>query len=82
LDRARKAWREADDQIQSLTAQQEQRILQLGAGFKQSWESELCTIELKKKILRTVIEEIIVRERKISPMNPGEMLRENFLSQA
>jgi DNA invertase Pin-like site-specific DNA recombinase len=60
LERARKAWREADDQIQSLTAQQEQRVLQLGAGFKQAWESELCTIELKKKILRTVIEEIIV----------------------
>jgi hypothetical protein len=60
LDRARKAWREADDQIQLLTAQQERRVLQLGAGFKQAWKSELCTIELQKKILRTVIEEIIV----------------------
>jgi hypothetical protein len=60
VDRAKKALHEADDQRQSLTAQQEQRVLQIGAGFKQAWESELCPMELKKKTIRTVIEEIVV----------------------
>lgn len=60
VDRARKALQEADNQIHSLTEQQEQRVLELGANFRQAWESELCPMELKKKILRTVIEEIVV----------------------
>jgi DNA invertase Pin-like site-specific DNA recombinase len=60
VDRAKKALQEADDQRQTLTAQQEQRVLQIGAGFKQVWESELCPMELKKKTIRTVIDEIVV----------------------
>jgi hypothetical protein len=60
VERAGKALQDANNQIQSITAQQEQRILELGAGFKQAWESQHCPMELKKKILRTVIEEIVV----------------------
>src|SRR5213592_3083190 len=59
VDRAKKVLQEADDQRQLLTAQQEQRVKQMGAGFKQVWESELCPMELKKKTIRTVIEEIV-----------------------
>jgi hypothetical protein len=51
---------EVDERRQSLSAQQQQRVLQIGVGFKQAWESEKCPMEMKKKILRTVIEEIIV----------------------
>ncbi len=60
VDRAKKALLEADDQRQTLTAEQEQRVLQIGAGFKQIWESGLCPMELKKKTIRTVIEEMVV----------------------
>ena len=59
VDRVKKVLQEADDQRQLLTAQQEQRVKQMGAGFKQVWESELCPMELKKKTIRTVIEEIV-----------------------
>ena len=60
VERANKALHEADDQRQTLTAQQEQRVLQIGAGFKQAWKSEFCSMELKKKTIRTVIDEIVV----------------------
>jgi hypothetical protein len=69
VDRAKKALHEAGDQRQSLTAQQEQRVLQIGAGFKQAWESELCHMELKKKTIRTVIDEIVVNLDALLPPN-------------
>lgn len=36
------------------------RILQMGENFREVWESEHCTSETKKKIIRTVVEEVIV----------------------
>ncbi len=36
------------------------RILQMGDNFREVWESEHCTAETKKKIIRTVVEEVIV----------------------
>ena len=35
-------------------------MLALGEQFEQVWHSERCPVELKKNILRTVIEEVIV----------------------
>jgi hypothetical protein len=36
------------------------RILQKGENFREVWESENCTSETKKKIIRTVVEEVIM----------------------
>jgi len=38
----------------------EARILELGEDFASVWESEHCPVEIKKKIVRTVVEGVIV----------------------
>ena len=61
LDRGKKAFEEVAGQQQTLTAEQKQQLLEMGRDFKQLWQSDRCPRELKKKIVRTVIEEIVVR---------------------
>jgi len=60
LDRVKKTFENIAGQRQALTREQEQRLRALGASFREVWESEACPIELKKKIVQTVIEEIVV----------------------
>ena len=43
-----------------LSAEGEKRVRALGENFARVWEHPNCPIELKKKILHTVIEEIVV----------------------
>jgi DNA invertase Pin-like site-specific DNA recombinase len=43
-----------------LTEQERTEILEMGESFATLWESEHCSMELKKKIIRTVIEEVLV----------------------
>jgi hypothetical protein len=45
-----------------LSAAQRQRILALGERFAEVWDHEGCSVELKKKIVRTVVEEVLVEE--------------------
>jgi DNA invertase Pin-like site-specific DNA recombinase len=61
LAQAKKTFEEILNQRKTLTDEQKQELLQLGGYFKQVWHSNDCPMELKKKIIRTVIEEIIVR---------------------
>lgn len=42
------------------TPEEREAILALGEQFEQVWHSERCPVELQKKILRTVVEEVIV----------------------
>lgn len=51
---------ESKSAIGPLSEQDAAAIVELGDGFAGVWESESCPIELKKKILRTVVEEVIV----------------------
>ena len=44
-----------------LSVEDEKRIRALGENFAGVWEDLSCPVELKKKILHTVIEEIVVR---------------------
>ena len=44
----------------SLTAEQKKRLLDLGAELPRLWTDGKAPVELKKQILRTVIEEIVV----------------------
>jgi len=57
--RARIAATEAENP--PLSAEDEKRVRGLGENFARVWEHPSCPIELKKKILHTVIEEIVVR---------------------
>ena len=45
----------------SITLEQKKRLLELGADLPQLWTDPQTAIELKKQILQTVIEEIVVK---------------------
>lgn len=49
-----------DGQLPELTDEERDTLLALGERFEPVWCSERCPMELKKKIVRTVIEEAIV----------------------
>jgi hypothetical protein len=51
-----------DERTPPITPAQERRIRALGERFAEAWNHEDCPVELKKKILRSVIEEILVEE--------------------
>ena len=59
--RAKKTLEDIVNQQQTLTAEQKKQLLEMGGNFKQVWHSEACAMEAKKKIIRTVIEEIVVQ---------------------
>ena len=44
----------------SITTEERAAILTLGEQLPQVWHSESCSMEIKKKILRTIVEEVIV----------------------
>jgi len=50
---------EHDQESRILTEEEQEEILQLGEQFSAVWGSEHCPAPLKKKIIRTVVEEII-----------------------
>jgi hypothetical protein len=50
---------EHDQESRALTEEEQEEILQLGEQFSAVWGSEHCSASLKKKIIRTVVEEII-----------------------
>jgi hypothetical protein len=49
-----------DGPLPELTDEERDTLLALGERFEQVWCSERCPMELKKKIVRTVVEEAIV----------------------
>jgi hypothetical protein len=62
MARVKKTFEEAVNQRRTLTAEQKQQLLDLGRCFRDVWgHSNACPMETKKKIVRTVIEEIVVR---------------------
>ena len=61
LARSKKTFEDIINQRQTLTAEQKQQLLEMGGYFKQVWHSDACPMEAKKKIIRTVIEEIVVQ---------------------
>lgn len=44
----------------SLSPEEEAKIRELGQAVPKVWESEHCPMELKKKIVRTIIQEVVV----------------------
>lgn len=59
-EKARHALSRAERPAPTLSAADQQRLAELAANFERVWVHAECPIEIKKKILRTAIEEIIV----------------------
>jgi DNA invertase Pin-like site-specific DNA recombinase len=70
VERVRTALSGLDQERRPLAKEEEEKILLLGERFSDVWDSENCPVELKKKIVRTVVEEVIVNEE-----DGGERLR-------
>lgn len=60
---------ELDDQRSPLSAQDCSRLQALGRHFGDVWDSPACSPELKKRIVRTVVEEILVDEKPESTLD-------------
>ena len=60
LEKVKSSLADVDSKPPVATCEERSAILVLGEQFAQVWHSERCPMELKKKILRTVIEEVIV----------------------
>src|SRR6266498_4151296 len=53
---------ELEQQAPSLSIEDHERILAMGQNFKEVWEGKSCPGELRKKVARTIIEEIIASD--------------------
>lgn len=60
VEKVKAALAEIDSAAPALTDEQRETILALGERFDWVWSSDACPVELKKKIIRTAVEEIIV----------------------
>jgi len=60
LDNAKKNITEASRESRHISDEEKRKILALGKKFPQVWDSQHCSNSLRKKIIRTVIEEVIV----------------------
>ncbi len=60
LDEAKNKIVEASKESHDISNEEKRKILALGKKFPQVWDSQHCTNSLRKKIIRTVIEEVIV----------------------
>jgi DNA invertase Pin-like site-specific DNA recombinase len=60
LGQLRSTLAEMDGAALVLGDRERERILALGRQFREVWESEQCPVEIKKRIIRTVVQELIV----------------------
>lgn len=67
-DHLRAALAELDGATQVLGDRERERILALGARFREVWTSAHCPVALKKHIIRTVVEEVIVHADDKGPL--------------
>ena len=60
LERAKKNLTNAEIEKCSISDEEKEKILALGENFSKVWENQHCSNALRKKIIRTVIKEVIV----------------------
>jgi len=60
VEQAKAMLTELESQNRQLTEEDEAQILELGENFERVWRDEGCAVELKKKIVRRAVEEVIV----------------------
>jgi len=58
-----------DESIRALSDAERAELRALGVHFRDVWASPSCTPELKKKIVRTVVEEIVASEQPIGTLH-------------
>ncbi len=58
-DQLRATLQQLQPGVHTLSQQARENLLALGEQFSKVWDSEHCSVELKKRIIRTVVEEII-----------------------
>jgi DNA invertase Pin-like site-specific DNA recombinase len=63
LARARAQVTALDDRRQPVTAEERQAFVAFGERFADVWQQATCPIELKKQIVRSVIEDVLVDEQ-------------------
>jgi hypothetical protein len=62
LNRARAQLREVQGRRHSVTADERSKLVTLGENFALVWNDPNCTMDLKKKLVRALLEEAVVRE--------------------
>lgn len=60
VEKAKASLTELESRNRALTEEDEAQIFDLGDDFQRVWRDEGCGVELKKKIVRAVVEEIVV----------------------
>jgi ferric-dicitrate binding protein FerR (iron transport regulator) len=73
VERLRATLSELEKAVPALSTHEQAAVFALGGDFAAVWESTACPPELKKKILRTVLEEIIVTHDEASDTLPFGM---------
>ena len=63
VERLTAALEELDPEPVALTMAEQEAILSLGEDFEAVWQNPDCAQQLKKRIVRTVVEEVIVDEK-------------------
>jgi DNA invertase Pin-like site-specific DNA recombinase len=61
--------RTLQEQAMPMSAEQKARLLELGSDLRLLWHHAAAPVELKKRILRTVLEEIVVENRDDPPQH-------------
>jgi len=59
LEEARTSLAEIEREVRCVSSEDRERLLRLGRDFSAVWNSDDCSMGLKKKIVRTVVEEVI-----------------------
>lgn len=59
LDSARAALAESADRRPRISDKQRNTVLALGERFEKVWNNPACPVEIKKKIVRTIVEEVV-----------------------
>jgi DNA invertase Pin-like site-specific DNA recombinase len=69
LERAKEKMRTLDNQRTPASEEMKQQILMLGQDFASVWNHAQCPNELKKKIIRTLVHEVIVKEEPVGKLH-------------
>ena len=62
VEDARQALAALDDERQSISPEERAALMELGTSFEKAWNDPACPVELKKQIVRAVVEEVLVEE--------------------
>lgn len=69
VSRVRASLAETDDRRKTPSAEERRALVAFGERFEDAWNHAACPIELKKQIVRSVIEEVIVDEPQVGKLS-------------